>query len=320
MFDLQKFLEKHAEIQTKLGDEWIVRCDCDRSKGSKHWHLWVNLRKQMGICYRCGLKLHDVISVVAAILHCAKSAAQGIVAEGETGATKLADILDNLDPQAYQDAQETPIKIVLPREMKRVTHTSKVPKYATSRGLTRAICLRHNIGWCDSGYYKNRLIVPIYDLKGSLVSFVARWMGKPSDDIKKVLYPKGSKTSQYLFNHKIAATKKTIVITEGVFDAIAVGSCAVALFGKHASKTQLGLLAELGQTRKLVVMLDTDAQNEARDLAEDLTVVSRDVRLARLASGIKDPGDAPRREICRSIRLAEKPRQLSDITDLFGNL
>jgi DNA primase len=144
----------------------------------------------------------------------------------------------------------------------------------------------------------------VYDLDGELALFVARWMGVPPKGGKKVLYPKGSRASHVLFNHQRAAACSTVVITEGVFDAMRVGRSAVCLFGKHASQTQISLLVELGLTRRLVVMLDPDASDDAEALAESLVEVCPDVRIATLPEGRKDPGEATRDEIRRSVRSA----------------
>ena len=39
----------------------------------------------------------------------------------------------------------------------------KVVQYAKDRGLTKEDIIRYNIGYCDTGMYSNRIIIPSYD-------------------------------------------------------------------------------------------------------------------------------------------------------------
>ena len=46
--------------------------------------------------------------------------------------------------------------------------------YLYKRGITDEDIIKYNIGYCDSGLYSNRIIVPSYDSNGRLNFFVGR--------------------------------------------------------------------------------------------------------------------------------------------------
>lgn len=68
--------------------------------------------------------------------------------------------------------------------------------------------------------YSNRIIIPIFDLMGDLVSFQGRDTTGTAE--KKYLFPPGfASTGKYLYNGHNAMGAEHIVINEGVFDVIA---------------------------------------------------------------------------------------------------
>ena len=46
--------------------------------------------------------------------------------------------------------------------------------YLKRRGLTHEDILKYNIGYCESGLFSNRVIIPSYDENGQLNFFVGR--------------------------------------------------------------------------------------------------------------------------------------------------
>jgi DNA primase len=205
--------------------------------------------------------------------------------------------------------------IELPKSYRAIKCEGDLPTYLQGRQVTLADCSRHSIGYCKTGFFSNRVIVPIYFPTGELATFIARWMDNGHKQIgPKVLYPKGSKKSRVLFNQRIASKHNTVIVTEGVFDALRTGTSAVALLGKHASDEQLKLLIKMGQKRRLVVLLDNDAKDDAEFLADELAEVCPEVYLGSLPEGVKDPGEASKKDIARVLRTARR------IGDTFAQL
>ncbi len=316
-FDLRLYLATHANVQAKYkdGDEWAIECACERSKPSSkddRGKLWVNVRKHQGYCYRCQKTLGDDSDIIKEVSQCSFAEARAIIREAASSASRLDAAIRSIDPDEFgYEAPEGHVAydhiIELPEEFVPFRRKSSSPDYVWDRGITEEQCREYGIGWCWSGFFAHRLIVPLRDISGGLFGFVARYMSsKVPENIRKVLYPKGTKTSHHLFNERRARRHRGIIITEGVFDALRVGIRAVALFGKSASSTQLDRLIALGSTRTLIIMLDRDAHQEAKRLAADIGDACADVRIAILPDGKGDPGECTDKELRRSIKRARR--------------
>jgi len=119
----------------------------------------------------------------------------------------------------------------------------------------------------------------------------------------------GFKKGEHLFNFDQAARRGFVVVTEGAFDAMRVGRCAVAAFGKGLTDTQVQILRD--RWPLVVLLLDPDAEADQDSLRKRIegsgpfggpTTGTRCVSV-RL-SGYKDAGEAPESEVRRQIVLA----------------
>lgn len=113
-----------------------------------------------------------------------------------------------------------------------------------------------------------------------------------------------------LFNYDSAKRFPFVVVTEGAFDAMSVGGCAVAAFGKGLTDEQIALLREWPV---VVLLLDPDAGSEQERLASrilgntsgkggfclypDAAVKVVQVKL----HGYKDAGECPHSELVGQI-------------------
>lgn len=176
-------------------------------------------------------------------------------------------------------------------------------QYLYKRGLSENEIYFYKLGYCISGLYENRIIIPVFE-KGNLVSFVARdFLGFSK---VKVLTPPGNGTvgiKRYLFNEDRARNFKHVILTEGVFDAMAVGFNAIALFGKAPTDEQFYKLLRIKPTL-VTVCLDNDALKEASKLAARLTLYVPEVRLAELPEG-EDPSSVDRNILKESLTNAK---------------
>ncbi len=155
------------------------------------------------------------------------------------------------------------------------------------------------------------LIIPVFE-KGSRVMWQARYIGDDpgrfGDGGKRPKYytPPGSKKSWVLYNMDDAQSRPSVVVVEGVFDAMRVGKEAVALFGKEASPAQERMLYSLWGRGRLIWLPDIDdpesveiaekkvTQWNARNLFRDGAYV------VKLPCG--DPADTEREQIWNSVR------------------
>lgn len=135
------------------------------------------------------------------------------------------------------------------------------------------------------------LVFPIHQF-GSYRGFQARtvyknttpkYIGASSMDRKSILYGYDEAFSQ----------KERLVITEGFFDKLKVGSKAIATLGKNITDIQLRLI-RLGEFKDVIVFLDKDAKEEAISTAKKIALYFRTYLAVPTK---KDPGDMSRTEI-----------------------
>lgn len=165
----------------------------------------------------------------------------------------------------------------------------------------------------DDGYtqwFGKRIIIPVYDIGGELVSFQGRDVtGKAK---QKYLFPRGLKsTGSFLYNADQSVGSKKIVIGEGVMDVAAIktamdmhsirGIGAVASFGKSlsmgASDTdQLYSLIRLKEKGLETVLFMWDGESKALSDALKTAIKLKgyefNVAVCVLPDG-KDPNEAP---------------------------
>jgi len=184
------------------------------------------------------------------------------------------------------------IKIELPQEFQPFISLSKtniISKHALKylikdRGISFEDIIKHNIGFCETGKYKNKIIIPTYNKEGVLEYFIARSFEK--DPYRKFDAPVSDKNIvgfESLINFDLPIT-----ICEGAFDSIAIKRNAIPLFGKSISK-KLQKTLMLNKVKSIFLALDEDALKSTLKIAEELIHLGKKVYVVRL--GGKDPSE-----------------------------
>jgi len=209
------------------------------------------------------------------------------------------------DEEDDDDMQEVEVAdIELPSEFRCLTGREESMaaqpylKYARRRGLTDELIRKYNIGYCLTGRYAKRLIVPVYHF-GKVVNFVARTIGILEP---KVLTPPGNEQSQFCFNLDNIWGAKEVLVVEGVFDALVLPDKAVATFGKKISKAQVALLKTAG-VETVTFCYDEDAIVEAYDFANTY-LFQLNSRLIELPPG-EDPSSLGREQMLKLVKTAK---------------
>jgi DNA primase len=135
--------------------------------------------------------------------------------------------------------------------------------YLTNRGITIFDILKYRIGYCESGEYSGKIIIPSYDNDGQLNYFVSRAYYK-ADKFKH----KNPKISKDIIGFEMLINwSEPIVLCEGSFDAIAVKRNAIPLFGKIIQPAlQKKIIQE--RVKEIYICLDSDALKNALTIAE----------------------------------------------------
>jgi len=185
------------------------------------------------------------------------------------------------------EEEETSIKS-LPENFKFLSEHNKSIEYKhalhylKSRGITECDIYRYNIGYCDAGAYRHRVIVPSYDIDGNLNFF----SGRDFFDTSWLKYVNCDFTKNTIGFEMLVDFTDEITLVEGVFDAIAVRKNCIPLFGKTMSeKLKLKLLEN--RPKSVNILLDNDALKDSIRNCEYLMKNGVEVKLVELKE--KDP-------------------------------
>jgi DNA primase len=199
-----------------------------------------------------------------------------------------------------------PVKAVeLPQEFQAVYTASttsiianKVRKYLYNRGFTDKDFLKYNIGYCTTGEYEGRIIVPSYDENNQLNFFVARTF---EDAYHKYRNPEASK--DIIGFENLINWNMPIILVEGVFDAIAVKRNAVPILGKSISNSLLKKIVS-SKAEDIYIALDKDAFKKALQYTEQFLNMGKRVYLVDMQD--KDPSEMGFENFTRYVQQAEE--------------
>lgn len=295
------------------------------SCGNSKWKVYFGLETGRGNCFVCGEKF-DKWKFISKHL-------------GTSSSETYQHILGHVDSASWRPAKSRvqhsqvagsptlPTMYCFPINGRNI-------KYLQERGIGLDAACKFELGYCHSGGfdfvapdgkpafqdYSRRVIIPIRDLEGKIVSFQGRDITGLSD--KKYLFPPGfSATGSVVYNANKIKGAKRIVMGEGVFDCIAIdmacagdetlnqfGACAS--FGKKLSFQQIEVLASMARDHGLeevIIMWDAEPEaiEEAIRAGIELGRRGIQVKLAILPDD-KDPNEVPP-EVVREAIFKSKP-------------
>jgi DNA primase len=217
--------------------------------------LQVNLISGKSHCWVCNFSAHNVPQLLRKI-----NASKALIKEAYaiTG-----------DSSYRNNKETTEQSISLPKEFKPLWKSSKdiiykhSLKYLKTRNISYGEIVRYGIGYCDSGIYANRVIVPSYDKNGTLNYFVARDIF-PESTMK---YKNPPISKDVVCFELLINWNQPIILCEGVFDAISIKKNAIPLLGKVPSRKLIKTIAT-ENVNIIYISLDSDAKQDAVKLAE----------------------------------------------------
>ena len=181
--------------------------------------------------------------------------------------------------------------VTLPEEF--ITLTDKIinplsipaRQYLKSRGLTRDDIVWWKMGYCPDGDYKERIIIPSFDMNGNINYFIAR--SYTSGEWQKYKNPPVEK--DFIFNDLYLDWNKDITIVEGVFDAI-VAHNAIPLLGSTLRENSYIFQKIVDKCEKIHIALDSDVKAKEDKISR--LFISYGVDVYRInTSGFGDIGE-----------------------------
>jgi len=229
----------------------------ENEEGVNHWHCWV--------CNKKGKKLVSLFKAVSAPDH------------------KVQE-LKNYVKISYQEEHGVKTEaLALPKEYKTLygASTSEVTvrqalRYLRERGITPTDIKRYSLGYCESGRYKDMIIIPSYDENGVLNYFVGRNFG-PGD----IKYKNPQASKNIVGFDLLINWDSPIILCEGTFDAMAIKRNAIPLLGKILPEKLMKKIVS-SSVKQIFIALDNDALKQAIQYCETLLNHGKEVFLVDL--------------------------------------
>lgn len=180
----------------------------------------------------------------------------------------------------YDDEEKEYVEVKLPEEMilfsqmdyKNPEHFEAYNYMVNERKISREIILRYRLGFCLTGKYANRIIIPSYNTSGEVTYFVGRYYGNEYKIKKKLPYlnPKADK-DMIIFNEGLINWDSTLYLVEGAFEMLSFPVNIVPMLGKTLSTTLFLKIKELKPN--VVILLDPDAYRNSIELFQTLNTI-----------------------------------------------
>ena len=182
---------------------------------------------------------------------------------------QLAKVIESTRYKFQADTDKKTVTLALPEQYRPLWIKKNTPDYrnalhyVTQRGITIFDIIKYRIGYCESGDYAGKIVIPSYDADGQLNYFVSRAFYKA--DTQRHKNPNVSK--DIIGFEMFINWSEPIILCEGAFDAIAVKRNAIPLFGKIIQPAlQKKIIEE--RVKNIYLCLDADALSKAVQIAE----------------------------------------------------
>lgn len=166
--------------------------------------------------------------------------------------------------------------------------------YLKQRNIIIDDIMKYNIGYCNSGIYNNRIIIPSYDEVGKLNFFIGRDMYSSYMKYRNSPTPKDIIGFDFFVNWN-----EDIILVEGVFDAIAIKRNVIPLFGKTILP-KLKQKIYKKQVKSIFIVLDRDATLDSIRMIDEFMKNGINVYFVRLTG--KDPSELGFNKMLKLIR------------------
>ena len=259
-------MERRVEIlkdvlgyYSRTNDEYLFKCPkCDHHKRK----FSVNLEKNVFKCWVCDYSGRSIRRVVRRF-----GSFKDRQAWDET--EDRVDINQFYDLFSENKEEETEQFVDLPKEFVSLAngtddHASRIPlKYLYDRGITKKDILQWKIGYCPTGKFGGRVVVPSFSLCGRANYFVARSYKRGG---YKYMNPQASR--DIVFNHLYLDFDEDLTIVEGVFDAIIAGPNAVPVLGSTLNEESPLFQEIVRNDTPVYIAFDRDAKTKENRLIE----------------------------------------------------
>ena len=314
MIEQLKILRNILGDSYKSGNETLFHCPyCNHHKKK----LSINIDKNAYQCWICGQGGKDIYRVVRRFGNYKQKERWRDIMDVAPELTRFgANMFNAIKGEDSEEIQVVP----LPEGFKSLSERSRglpyrqASSYLTKRGITKQDALWWRMGYCATGEYKNRIIVPSFDVFGNINYFVARsFDGHP----RRYLNPPVSRN--IIFNELMINFDKEVVIVEGVFDAIKAGKNAIPILGSMLTEKGKLFKRIVENDTPVILALDSDAKKKSQRIKKLFLKYGIEVREVNV-QGYEDVGDMSKEEFIKILNKATFITQADYLQQAISNI
>lgn len=296
--------------------------------GNSNWKVYIGQESGLGNCFVCETHFNKWKFIKESL-----------------GNLSVREVVEHVKQYAKEQGWRPPVSKSMAVNLKTdliIPESFPLPingrnlKYLQNRGITSEMAEYFALRFSKRGYFKyyapdgklvkqsyaNRIIIPVFDMMGDLVTFQGRDITGEAE--RKYLFPPGfASTGQHLYNGHNAHGARHLVLGEGVFDVVATkialdadvqlrSVVPVGTFGKSLThgddSSQLSKLMQLREHGLEVVTFMWDGEDKAIDAAIDTALLCRrhglKARIALLPKD-KDPNEVAPEVVRNAVWKAE---------------
>jgi DNA primase len=165
----------------------------------------------------------------------------------------------------------------------------KTAAYATNylrgRGVSTRDIKYWKIGYCPSGEYGGRIIIPSFNNDGRVNYFIARSYGNTWPRYKN---PPAQRNTM-VFNELYIQWEEPIHLVEGAFDAIKAGPNSIPILGSTLREDSKLFQMIIKHRTPVYIALDKDAEKKSNRIVRSL--MQHDIEVYKIAIDDQDVGD-----------------------------
>lgn len=229
-------------------------CDEDRDKGN----LEINYHNHVFKCWSCG----DINNTKGSLNKFFDT----------FGNKKQKKIYKILQPENEKPVEKKKPKLKLPESFTLFKDSNPIYpiykqgyNYLKQRGITDEMIEKYQIGFCDKGSHKGRIVIPSYNKSGELNYYIARSWDPNSR--AKYKNPEAEK-DKIIFWESNIDWDNDIFLVEGAFDGLFLNN-VIPMLGKHMSELLFKTLYN-NSKRNIIIALDGDAFDSGLKLYNEL--------------------------------------------------
>jgi len=251
------------------GINYTIVCPHCARDGSKKLKLAVRLDDNRYHCWVCDSKGKNIWHLVARVR-------PDMIQRLPVERASLESFLAN-----NNEVLETAKDLELPNGLVPLWRDTKSPdamavrNYLLRRGLNNEDILRFRIMAGTKGQFRRHALFPSFDEEGKLNYYIGRCIDETNFRYRNAITPK----TEIVFNEIDIDWSQTVILVEGIFDAIKCPDNCIPVLGSSLPKDSKLYRKLVSNSCNVIIAFDSDLPKKAYALAQSLLADNCDVRI-----------------------------------------